>query len=141
MADPAGVPLVTIPMGTARARAESLMTSTCTIRELSTGSTMDPATGEVAATPGAVVYSGPCKVRPASGPGGNSTRQATPGVEVFTFDYLISVPFTATGVQERHRVHIDACPDPSLVGIDVEVQHVDRGETITARRLQCREVA
>lgn len=128
-------------MGTARYYAESLMTSTCTIREVSNDRTMDPVTGEVTPVLGAVVYAGPCRVRPASGPGGQSAARDVGGVEVYTFDYLVSVPFAATAVKERQRVVIDSSPDPSLVGLDIEVQHVDRGETITARRLQCREVS
>jgi len=120
--------------------AESQMTSVCTIREPSTVTEMDQQTGAVNPVPGPVIYSGPCRIRPASGPGGASTARDVGGAEAFTFDYLISVPFSATAVRERHRVTIDSSPDPSLVGINVEVQHVDRGESITARRLQCREV-
>lgn len=119
---------------------ESQMSSTCTIREQSTGSTTDPETGAVTGTPGEVIYSGPCRVRPASGPAGNSRSVDVGGAEVFEFDYLVSVPFSVV-VRERQRVTIDSCPDPALVGAEVEVQHVDRGETITARRLGCSEVA
>ncbi len=60
---------------------------------------------------------------------------------MFTFDYLVSIPFAEADVQEGHRVTISASPDPALVGVVVEVQKVDRGEHITARRLFCREVA
>jgi hypothetical protein len=42
---------------TARARAESLFTSTCTVRAKSTGQTTDPDDRRVTDTPGAVVYS------------------------------------------------------------------------------------
>lgn len=124
-----------------RAFAERQFGSTCTIRARSTGRVTDPTTGEVTPTPGAVVYSGPCRFRPASGPGGDSAVRDVGGVEVFTFDYLVSVPFTVTAVLEGHRVTCDSSPDPALVGREVEVQHVDRGDTLTARRLQCTEVA
>lgn len=117
------------------------MTSTCTIRARSTGRTTDPDTGEVVPTPGAVVYSGACRFRPASGPGGDSTSRDVGGTEVFTFDYLVSVPFSVSAVREGHRVTCDSSPDPALVGIEVEVQHVDRGDNISARRLQCAEVS
>ena len=126
----------------ARRHAEQLMTSTCTIREPSTGQpTTDPDTGQVAFPPGEVVYAGPCRVRPATGPGGDSATRDAGAVQVLAFDYLVSVPFAVTGVRERHRVTIDASPDPSLVGVEVEVQHIDRGDHLSARRLQCREVA
>lgn len=115
------------------------MSSTCTIRALGSGRATDPTTGEVTATPGATIYSGPCRVRPG---GAQSTTTANAGgAELFTFDYLVSVPFNVTDVIEGQRVSITASPDPALVGVEVEIQKVDRGEHITARRLFCREVA
>jgi hypothetical protein len=120
-----------------RALAESLMTSACTIREKSPGLTTDPATGAVTPTLGAMVYTGPCRVRPA---GREAQTTQAGGAETFTFDYLITVPFAVTGVAEGHRLTVTASPDPALVGVEVEVQKVDRGEHITARRLSCNEV-
>jgi hypothetical protein len=129
-----------VDMAGVRRHAESLMTSTCTIREEPTGRPVtDPDTGEVTTPPGALVYSGPCRVKP-----GTATAQRADiqigGVEFRSFDYRVDVPFHVTGVRMRQRVTIDASPDPALVGIEVEVRHVDRGEHITARRLSCTEV-
>jgi hypothetical protein len=124
-----------------RAEAEGAMTSTCTIRARSAGQVTDPDTGEVTDIPGAIVYTGRCRVRPASGPGGNSTERDAGAAELLTYDYLVSVPFSVSTVVERQRVTIDSSPDPALVGIEVEILHVDRGEHITARRLVCREVS
>lgn len=124
-----------------RALAESLMTSTCTIRDRSGGSVMDPDTLEYTATPGAVVYSGKCRIRPAAGPAGDSSTREIGGVEMYAFDYLVSVPFVVADVREGQRVTIDSSADPALVGVELEVSHVDRGEHITSRRLQCAEVA
>lgn len=115
------------------------MTSTCTIRARSTGSSTDSDTGAVTDTPGATVYSGPCRVRPVTSRASGDTEAG--GVEVFTFDYLVSIPFAETDVAEGHRVTITASPDPALVGVEVEVQKVDRGDSITARRLSCNEVS
>jgi hypothetical protein len=123
---------------TARARAESLFTSACIVHAKSTGQTTDSTTGEVTDIPGAVVYSGACRVRPVTSRGGGTLEIG--GAEMFTFDYLISVPFSVTGVQEGHLVTVTASPDPALIGVTVEVQKVDRGESITARRLSCNEV-
>lgn len=122
----------------ARSFADSLMTSTCTIRTKPTGTTMDPVTGAVVATPGALVYSGPCRVRPA---GREAQTTQAGGAEMFAFDYLVSVPFSVTAVAEGQRLTVTSSPDPALVGVEVEVQKVDRGEHITARRLSCSEVA
>jgi hypothetical protein len=43
-------------------------------------------------------------------------------------------------VIEGHRLTVTFSPDLALVGITVEVQKVDRGDNITARRLACSEV-
>jgi hypothetical protein len=40
-----------------------------------------------------------------------------------------------------HRLTVTASPDAALAGVTMEVQRVDRGDTITARRLFCRDVA
>lgn len=127
-----------IDLGAARARAESLMTATCTIRATSAAPTTDPATGEVVFPAGATVYSGRCRVRPVTSRGGGEVIVG--GAEAFTFDYLVSVPFAVTTVAEGQRVTIDFSPDPALIGVQVEIQKVDRGEQITARRLSCTDV-
>lgn len=120
---------------------ESMMTSTCTIRAASSSDTTDPDTGQVVPVAGAVVYSGKCRVRPT----GTMARVTTSGGgEIFAFDYVVSLPFDADGsanVREGMTVRIDTSPDPALPGVAVEVQKVDRGEHITARRLSCNEVA
>jgi hypothetical protein len=59
---------------------------------------------------------------------------------MFDFDYLVSVPFSVTGIAEGMSVTVTASPDPALVGVNLEIQKVDRGEHITARRLSCNEV-
>lgn len=97
----------------------------------------DPVTGEVTFPAGTAVYTGKCRVRPAGREG--QTAEAG-GRELFTFDYLVSVPFSVAGVQEGHRVTVTSSPDPALVGVVLEVHKVDRGENITARRLSCNEV-
>lgn len=126
-------------LGISRRGAEQLMDSTCTIREPSTGRPVtDPNTGSVTIPPGPVVYAGPCRVKPGSGQRRQDDNAG--GVEIITFDYLISVPFSVSGVREHHRVTIDTSPDPALVEVEVEVRYVDRGEHITARRLACAEV-
>lgn len=99
---------------------------------------MDPETGVVISTPGAVVYSGKCRIKP-----GGTTSQTTEagGAEMFTFDFAVSLPFSVTAVRERMLLTMDASPDPAAVGLELEVQQMARGEHITARRLLCNEVA
>jgi hypothetical protein len=130
--------MVVMDLSAARSRAESLMSSACTI--FTSGEpVMDPQTGQVT-TGQDVVWDGPCRIRPASGPGGNSTTRDVAGAETYTFDYLVSVPFSVGNVLEGHRLTITDSPDPALAGITLEIQHVDRGDALSARRLQCREV-
>lgn len=121
----------------ARIFAESLMYSECNI--FATGEqVMDPQTGEVT-TEQVTVYSGPCWIRPAAREGGGETRIA--GIEAETADYIVGVPFAVTGIKESHRVTITSSPDLEAAALTLEIQHVPRGERLTARRLVCRLVA
>lgn len=99
----------------------------------------DPQTGEVTDTQG-VVWAGPCRVRPAGGGSTGGAMEAS-GAEVFTYDYLVSIPRAVVAVLAGHRVTVTASPDAALAGVTMEVQRVDRGDAITARRLYCRDVA
>lgn len=114
------------------------MTSACTVSARSTSTTTNPDTGEVVPVAGTQRYVGKCRVRPA---GRDASEFTTPGDQPFRFDYVISVPFSVASVVEGDRLAITASPDPALVGVEVEVQKVDRGEHITARRLACQEVS
>lgn len=125
----------------ARAAAEKRMSSTCTIREPGSSEPVtDPNTGRVTFPEGAVVYSGPCRVRPTNVAGAQAVAVNAGGAEVFRFGYLVSVPFSVAGVKEGYQLTIDSSPDVDLVGRTIEVQGVDRGEHISARRLSCEEV-
>jgi hypothetical protein len=124
-----------LDLTTARARAESLMSSTCTVFTPGEPIT-DPNTGAVTSSQ-TTVWFGPCRVRPA---GRQSNPEIIGGAEAFSFDYLVSLPFSATAVIEKMRLTVTGSPDPALVGITVEIQKVDRGDHITARRLACTEV-
>ena len=116
------------------------MSSTCTVRAKGDGDPVtDPTTGAVTYPDGEEHYSGPCRVRPANS---RSTSTADAGgAVVFPFDYVISVPFAEADIVEGDVLTVDTSPDPSLVGVVVEVQKVDRGEHISARRLFCKDVA
>jgi hypothetical protein len=122
----------------ARAAAEELMTSTCTIRARGGEWVTDPVTGEATQTAGAVAYSGKCRVRPA-------TLQAQSrnlgGDEQFVSDVMVSVPASAAGITKGMVVTVDSSPDPALVGLRAEIQDVARGDSLTARRMWCLEVS
>jgi hypothetical protein len=125
-----------LDLTTARARAEALMSSTCTVFTPGAPIT-DPNTGEVTSTQ-TTVWFGPCRARPA---GRQSYPAQVGGAEEFAFDYLISLPFSVSSVVEKMRLTVTGSPDAALVGITVEIQKVDRGDHVTARRLACTEVS
>jgi hypothetical protein len=121
-----------------RARAKTLLGSTCTV--FTSGEpTTDPNTGQVTRAK-AVVYTGPCKVRPAL-TGLTALSDDIGGGETFRFDYRVSLPFEEDGVIEGMRLTVTSCPDPSMVGLTLEVQRIDRGDFLTARRLICNKVS
>ncbi len=121
-----------------RAFAKQLFESTCVIRAKDGEAVMDPVTGAVLHPAGTLRYSGPCRVRPA---GREANVSTAGGGEVFAFDYVVSVPFAVANITERDELTVTASSDPALVGKVVEVQKVDRGDSITARRLYCEDVA
>lgn len=112
--------------------AESLMSATCEIRERPGQPTTDPDTGATTPTPGALIYAGRCHIRPA---GGGAAQ--IEGGEVFTYDFLVSIPAAVSGVTGGHLLTVTSSPDPDLDGTVLEVSKVDRGDYRTARRLQC----
>jgi len=115
------------------------MTATCTIRGEAAGEpTTDPESGKVTPAEGALVYSGRCRVRPA---GTQADAREMGGAETFIFDFVVSVPFAVDGVVEGMTCRVDASPDPALVGLELEIEQVARGDHITARRLACKEVS
>ncbi len=130
---------MTITLGPwARRLAESQMISTCDIRAKDGEAVMDPVTGAVLHPAGTLRYSGPCRLRPA---GREANVSTAGGGEVFAFDYVVSVPFAVANIAEGDELTVQSSPDPALVGKVIEVQKVDRGESITARRLYCEDVA
>lgn len=120
-----------------RLRARRLFTSQATV--FTSGEPVtDPVTGAVtrAAT---TVWSGPCRVKPGA-TGLTAISEDLAGAELFRFDYRVSIPFEVDVVLEGMRLTVTASPDQSLVGITMEIQRVDRGDSITARRLICQRV-
>ena len=132
---------VTAALPELRAEAEGRMTSTCTIREPGTLSQLDQNTGLMVEVPGAIVYSGKCRIKPASTWGRTAEageREVTPST--FTF----SIPFDAPGsadVRRKHLVTVSTSRDSALINRVFEVRFTpDMGDDITARRLLCEEV-
>ncbi len=121
-----------------RALAKQLFESTCVVRAKDGVEVMDPNTGVVLHPAGTLRYSGACRVRPA---GRDANVSTAGGGEVMAFDYVVSLPFSVANVAERDEVTVQSSPDSALVGKVIEVQKVDRGESITARRLYCEDVA
>lgn len=112
------------------------MTSTCTIREPG-GEPVTDEHGAVTYPDGPVVYSGKCRVKPASTWG--RTAEAG-GEQVAPSSFVVSVPFAVSSVERGHRVTVDASPDVWLLGRRFEVRFApEAGDHVTARRLVCEE--
>jgi hypothetical protein len=125
-------------LSNARALAEALMMSACTIREPGGEAVTDPDTGEVTFPDGATVYSGKCRIRQ---PGNWGTLAEAGGEQIAPGSYQISVPFAASTVERGHVVTVDASTDPQLVGRKFEVRFTPVMGDISARRLICEEAS
>lgn len=128
----------TTTAGRGRERIRGMLSSTCTA--FTTGEPItDPNTGQVSRAK-TVLYSGPCRVRPAL-TGLTALSDDIGGGETFRFDYRVSLPFEVDNVIEGSRLTVTSCPDTAMLGIVLEVQRVDRGDCLTARRLICNKVS
>lgn len=112
------------------------MQDTCTIRQPSTRGPLDPTTKQHAEVPGAVVYTGQCRVKPAAG---NQDRVVEAGEQpVSLWPFTVSVPMTAVGLGVDQVVTIDTSAlDPELPGTRLRIKQVALGTHLTARRLGC----
>jgi hypothetical protein len=121
-----------------RTMARQQMTSTCRIFTAGPAVT-DPITGAVTHTELNPVTTA-CRVRPA-GTSGNSggTGQDVGGAESIAAGFVVSLPFAVTPTLFQ-RLVVTQSPDPSLVGLPLEIRQIARGDNITARRLLCEEV-
>lgn len=121
-----------------QATAELGMVDTCTIRR-QTGTTVDQNTGAETPTWG-TIYTGPCKVRIGGGNVGGSGSGHDIGQQlVVTTTFVLSVPVTAMGIEERDVATIDSSLDADLTGRTLQIQ-APFGQTYsTARRFACEE--
>ena len=121
-------------LATARAFAESLMVSTCTISRPSGEPVWDEETGTYAPPPVVVVYAGRCKLQDT----GRAVANTEAGErEVAVTDKQLHLPVDGSGAVRRGDVaRIDTNPlDPSVVGREFIVQAPHEGTAKTARRL------
>ncbi len=120
-----------------RRKAESLMVDACEIRAKPTIGEFDPATGLRPETPGAVLYSGRCKVQT------YEAHEQTPqsGQHVYTVQrYYVHIPATVD-VPVDARVTVTASTlDPHLVGKTYRVAGGLHKSMATANRLLVDEV-
>ena len=117
-----------------RAEAESLMVDTVTFAAPGT-ETYDDTTGEYVTTPGATIYTGPCRVQVRSG----SPSDAAVGDTEVVIDRLeIHVPVSAVDIPPSSVGTITAvgeASDPSLIGKQYRVLGTHAATFKTARRL------
>lgn len=117
--------------------AEAQMTST--LRYFTPGpNTTDPTTGQVTQPEGTPTRC-KAKIRPA-------TERDFPaqagGGQVFGSNYLVAVPFAQTPIPTvGQRLVMESSPDPAVVGLTLQIRHVDFGDALTARRMLCYKVS
>lgn len=116
-----------------QAQAESMMTATCEIRGDETDSEADEGTGVITKTPGALHYSGKCRVRRV-----NRGREESSGEQAVTEnDYLITIPVSADPIPTGSTVTIIASADPQLTGQQFAVDDIGHGSMRIQRNLHC----
>lgn len=120
-----------------RAAAERLMVDACVIRQPSTTGALDPDTGLRPETPGAVVYTGKCKVQT------YEAHESTPesGAHQYTVQRLsLHIPATVAVDVDYIATITASVLDPNLVGKRFRVAGFLHKSFATANRLQVEEV-
>lgn len=122
-----------------RRLAESLMVDTCEVREAATLSVMDPATGIVTDTPGALVYEGNFKIQ-----FGNAVyeRAVEAGGHQFLVQrYQLHFPVSAPRILEGHVVEVTVSDlAPHNVGRKFRVASPTEKTFATAQRVNAEEL-
>jgi hypothetical protein len=107
-----------------QAQAESLMRDLCEVREPDTQGPYDPDTNTHTPVPGALVYSGKCRVRHLS----RAEEVATLAEQQVTLvDYRITVPASASGIRVGLFLKVTATADPDLLNKRLSVVGVAKG--------------
>lgn len=119
-----------------RARADSIMSDTCTITRKTTTFT-DPDTGVRTQTT-TTLYTGKCRVKQNSA----SASASEPGEALsLLLTLTVQVPMSVTGVEPDDIVTVTASQmDPDLVGRKFAVKDLAHSSHTTARRLGVQEV-
>ena len=113
------------------------MLDRCTVR-LKPTVTTDPDTFEDVATPGPVVYAGPCRI---AEPTAQERAPEVAEAQWSTLRKVLHLPLTAEGVAVDHVVTVDgAALDPQLVGRTYRVLAPAASSQVTARRFPVLEV-
>jgi hypothetical protein len=125
-----------------RERAESMMTDLCRIVERG-APVWDPVT-QTETTTETVIYEGavagepgPCRIRPTAGTRAQARESA--GSQLAVFPYMVSVPFSVTGLELGQVVVDIVSQDANLTGKTLRVEGVESGTHVSARRLSCGE--
>lgn len=117
-----------------RLAAEQQMTDRCVIER--TGAVQTGADG-TDTTPITEVYEGVCRVKPA----GTAAVIPSGTAPAETWQYKVSIPYGEAAVHSYDRVTVTDSEDPTLVGLRLQVRNIDRGTSVTARRMWCTEVS
>lgn len=115
-----------------RPTAVGTLTGTCTITTTA-GSDWTADSGATAGTP-TTHYSGVCSVSKAQRTSGQVDAA---GQLIAPADYLVGIDPEAATIPDGARVHVDACDDPRLVGLELVVRSTTYDSVTLERVLAC----
>lgn len=116
-----------------RTMVDRFLVDTCTIRDLGAAPIFDRETLAETFTPGDVVYTGRCRIRPESA----ASMAEIGGGPVYTGRYQLTLPFTALGLKIDQTVTIDTSDDPALEGATFRIVDTLAGSDASHRRVIC----
>lgn len=123
-----------------RAEAEALMIDTCVIRAASSNSSFDEASGAYVTTPGAVLYTGPCKRQSPAGVRAEIIAEAADHNSTLS-RLQLHIPASAPQIPLGALVTLTAAPlEPRSIGRRWRVDGPAGKSFATAQRLNVMEV-
>jgi hypothetical protein len=131
---------LTADLAELQAEAESRMRDSCTIRARGTSTgDVDPVTGVEVTVPGALLYSGKCRLRMSGMVSGSSSSQVA-GDQVTVSSPVLSIPVSAPRIPVSSIVEITGVPldDPAghlRLGLRAPVTGLVLGTDMTAQRV------
>lgn len=127
-------------LGAMRAIAAKTLTDTCAVTRVNaTGPrTVDPVTLELVTGPDALVWAGPCSIRPAGVADNRSNEGGGVDATIGVYDVLVLVAADMIQAGDALTItSVDGQGDPALPGMPLVVSEAHKRTTTILRRLTC----